>query len=376
MNHYPLASEASGTSSGKFIYSDDFLRRVQKPARYIGNEIHSVRKDLSEIDCHVGLCFPDVYDVGMSHLGLKILYHIVNSAQRFYAERVFAPWPDMEAVLRTSSTPLRTLETGTPLCKLDILGFSLQYELCAATVLQVLDLGNIPLRSCERKMDDPFVIGGGPVAFNPMPLSPFFDAFAIGDGEEIILELAETYVKWKRNKCSRVHLLHEWKKIPGVFVPPLHEPGEIIHKRTVSDLHCSAFPRTLVIPYCEIVHDRIGIEIARGCTRGCRFCQAGMIYRPVRERDPNEILELAKSLIGTCGWEEISLLSLSSGDYSAIRPLVKAIVEDLSSLKVGVSLPSLRTDTFDREMAEHIRKDKKKQVLLWRQKREQIGCEE
>ena len=293
---------------------------MQKPARYLGHEINAVHKDPAKVKVHVGLAFPDVYEVGMSHLGLKILYSIINAQPDFYAERVFAPWTDMEAVMRENHTPLTTLETGTPLSELDLLGFSLQYELCATNVLQMLDLSHIPLHSADRRPQDPFVIGGGPGAFNPIPLAPFFDAFAIGDGEEVILELAATLARWKEEGGSREDLLNEWKKIPGVFVPSLHSPGETVCRRITAELDETNFPSRLVVPFCETVHDRIGIEIARGCTRGCRFCQAGMLYRPVRERQAKTILELARNNIAGTGWEEVSLLSLSAGDYSGYRP--------------------------------------------------------
>jgi radical SAM family uncharacterized protein/radical SAM-linked protein len=338
---------------------EDLLLQVQKPSRYTGHEINAVIKDPSAVKLRMGLCFPDVYEVGMSHLGLKILYSIVNGRQDFYAERAFAPWSDMEAAMRQQGIPLCTLETGTPLSQLDIVGFSLQYELCATTVLLMLDLAHIPLRWSDRKNGDPFVIGGGPVAFNPVPLAAFFDAFVIGDGEEAILELADAHVRWKESGGSRDELLECWQQTPGVYVPSLHRPGEKVMKRVTSDLNESTFPSQFVVPFCEIVHDRIGIEIARGCTRGCRFCQAGMLYRPVRERDPETVLQLAKENIAAAGWEEVALLSLSSGDYSSIRSLMRKMVSDLGNEKVALSLPSLRTDTFDQEMAQQIRRVRK-----------------
>ncbi|MGO9569552.1 MAG: TIGR03960 family B12-binding radical SAM protein, partial [Desulfomonilaceae bacterium] len=284
---------------------------------------------------------------------------IINGQPDLYAERVFAPWTDMEAVMRENHAPLTTLETGTPLSELDLLGFSLQYELCATNVLQMLYLSGIPLHSADRRPQDPFVIGGGPGAFNPVPLSPFFDAFAIGDGEEVILELAATVARWKGEGGSREDLLGEWKKIPGVFVPALYSPGDTVSRRITAELDETNFPSRLVVPFCETVHDRIGIEIARGCTRGCRFCQAGMLYRPVRERQAKTIVELARNNIAGTGWEEVSLLSLSAGDYSVIGHLIKGMSEDFGPEMVALSLPSLRTDTFDGEIAEQIRKVRK-----------------
>jgi radical SAM family uncharacterized protein/radical SAM-linked protein len=355
MINSPSPSNAFASLNGL----ERLLLNVQKPARYLGHEINAVRKDPSKVKVRVGLAFPDAYEVGMSHLGLKILYSIVNAQPDFYAERVFAPWTDMEVVMRETHTPLSTLETGTPLSELDLLGFSLQYELCATTILQMLDLSGIPLHSADRRPQDPFVIGGGPGAFNPNTLAPFLDAFAIGDGEEIILELAATLARWKEAGSSREDLLREWKKIPGVFVPSLYSPGEIVHRRITADLDETNFPSHLVVPFCETVHDRIGVEIARGCTRGCRFCQAGMLYRPVRERPLETVVELARNNIAATGWEEVSLLSLSAGDYSTIGHLIKRMSQDFGPEMVALSLPSLRTDTFDGEIAEQIRKVRK-----------------
>jgi radical SAM family uncharacterized protein/radical SAM-linked protein len=337
----------------------DVLSRVEKPARYVGQEVNVVRKDLDTIGLHMALAFPDVYEVGMSHLGLKILYSVINARPDLYAERVFAPWPDMEALLRQEDKQLRTLETGTPLREMDFIGFSLQYELCASNVLQMLDLAKIPLRSHSRERDHPLVVGGGPGSFNPAPLSPFFDAFVIGDGEDVILDMANAHLQWKVQQGSRKELLTEWKRIPGVYVPSLYEEGDVVCKRVVSDLNQTPYPTDLVVPFCETVHDRIGLEIARGCTRGCRFCQAGMIYRPVREREARSIIDLAHNSLASTGWEEIALLSLSSGDYSCIGDLIRRFTRDFAHDKVALSLPSLRTDSFDAEMAEEIRKVRK-----------------
>lgn len=358
INHMASCSAGCGSLEDSRL-SDEFLPLVQKPSRYIGNEINAVRKDTASVKLRIALAFPDVYEVGMSHLGLKILYSVVNARPDLYAERVFAPWPDMEDLMRQHQSPLVTLETGTPLSNLDIVGFSLQYELCATTVLQMLHLGGIPLRARDRGMADPLVIGGGPVAFNPMPLAPFFDAFVVGEGEKIILELADACIEWRKSGGTKEELLHSWKNLGGVFIPTLRQDGEVVSKRIVADLDNAAFPRAFVIPFSEIVHDRVGIEIARGCTRGCRFCQAGMLYRPVRERGPETILQLARENIAATGWEEIALLSLSSGDYSRIGHLIKRMAEETAPDMVALSLPSLRTDTFEAKMAEEIRKVRK-----------------
>jgi radical SAM family uncharacterized protein/radical SAM-linked protein len=354
-----MNSSPSSKPSGTPRELERLLLGVQRPARYLGQEINAVQKDASRVKVRIGLAFPDVYEMGMSHLGLKILYSIVNAVPDLYAERVFAPWADMEAVMRENHTPLATLETSTPLSELDLLGFSLQFELCATTVLQMLDLSGIPLHAADRGPQDPFVVGGGPGAFNPVPLAPFFDAFAIGDGEEVILELCAQLAQWKAEGGSRENLLTEWKNIPGVFVPSLHSTGDTVTRRITAELDETNFPLRLVVPFCETVHDRIGIEIARGCTRGCRFCQAGMLYRPVRERQAKTVIELARKNIACTGWEEVSLLSLSAGDYSGIGRLIKRMCEDFGQDMVALSLPSLRTDTFDGEIADQIRKVRK-----------------
>lgn len=338
---------------------EDLLPKVQKPARYIGHEVNLLRKNPSAVKLRMALAFPDVYEVGMSHLGLKILYGIVNNRPDLAAERVFAPWPDMEVLLRKEGLPLCSLESQTPLSKFDIVGFSLQYELCATTVLQMLDLGRIPIRAEDRTLADPFVIGGGPVAFNPAPLAPFLDAFVIGDGEEAILELADSFLRWKSERGSREELLQEWKRLPGLYVPAFHTRGEIVSRRILADLEHAAYPTSLLVPYCETVHDRIGLEIARGCTRGCRFCQAGMLYRPVRERQGATVRRLARESLEMTGWEEVALLSLSSGDYSCVGELIRLLARELGPDMVALSLPSLRTDTFEARIAEEIKKVRK-----------------
>lgn len=337
----------------------NLLKLVEKPARYIGSELNAVIKDLGSVKLHVALAFPDVYEIGMSHLGLKILYSIANSCEDVYAERVFAPWPDMEEFLRESEKPLVTLETRTPLYKFDLIGFSLQYELCATNVLQMLDLGRIPVLASDRKQDDPFVIAGGPICFNPLPMSRFFDAMVIGDGEEVLLEITRAHIDWKVTGADRTELLKKWSEIQGVFVPSMMNSGKIVKKRMVRDLENVSFPSRLVTPICGIAHDRIGIEVARGCTRGCRFCQAGMIYRPVRERRLSTVMNIACESLAQTGWDEISLLSLSTGDYSQISPLVKKLTNEFAESRVAISLPSLRTDTFDSDLAEQIKKVRK-----------------
>lgn len=328
---------------------------VRKPIRYIGREVNMVNKDPGAVNARIALAFPDTYEVGMSHLGLKLLYGIINRYPHFWAERVFAVWPDMEQSLRERRRLLGTLESGTPLRELDVIGFSLQYELCATNVLQMLDLGGIPRRTEDRGEGDPFVIAGGPLMFNPGPLAPFFDAIALGDGEELIVELLDILARWKREGGSREALLTAWKAVEGLYVPALSGPHDMIRRRLCPDLQALAYPTELVVPYCDIVHDRVGIEIARGCTRGCRFCQAGMLYRPVRERSPERVLGLARESLAKTGWDEVSLLSLSSGDYGHIGALVQSMVDNFGPEHIAVSLPSLRPETLERGMAEAIR---------------------
>ncbi len=357
MNPHPKDSAAP-------LKDKSFLLKLEKPCRYIGGEVNAVYKDPQSVKCRIALVFPDVYEVGMSHLGLKILYSILNSHPDLYAERAFAPWSDMEAALRRTGEPLRTLETGAALNQMDVLGFSLQYELSVTNVLLALDLAGIPLRSERRDATHPFVIGGGPVAFNPMPLSPFFDAFVIGDGEEVILELAAAHVEWKAKSGHRHDLLEAWSAIPGVYVPGVTPAGRRVQRRILADLNNGPFPEALVTPFCEIVHDRIGLEIARGCTHGCRFCQAGMVCRPVRERHASKVLDITRANMDSTGWEEVALLSLSTGDYSQLKPLVKALIDEYAATKTSVSLPSMRTESFDAEIIDYIRKSRQTGLTL------------
>ncbi|MFH0821434.1 MAG: TIGR03960 family B12-binding radical SAM protein, partial [Pseudomonadota bacterium] len=338
---------------------EDILVGAQKPTRYIGAEINMIRKDPSQVKLRVALAFPDAYEVGMSHLGLKVLYSIVNNRPELAAERVFAPWTDMERLMRSRNLTLCTLESGSPLRDFDLVGFSLQYELCAATVLMMLDLGRIPLRSKERTASDPLIIAGGPIAANPLPLSPFIDAFVIGDGEEVILEIADLLVDLKGRDDSRDARLRALHDVPGVYVPQLHETGRRVTRRVCVDLDKAPYPTAPIVPFCETVHDRVGFEVARGCTRGCRFCQAGILYRPVRERSIQCILSGIRESLKNTGWEEVSLLSLSTGDYSGIKSLVRRAAAEFGRDMVALSLPSLRTETLDEEVAEAIRSVRK-----------------
>lgn len=354
---------------------EHILPKVSKPTRYLGNEYNSVKKDKEKIKIHFGLAFPDVYEIGMSHLGIKILYHLLNSKQDIYAERVFAPWPDFEEYMREDKIPLFSLETKTPLTEFDFLGFTLQYEMSYTNVLNMLDLANIPIDSRDRTEDHPFIIAGGPCAYNPEPLADIIDFFVIGEAEEVILEIMDLYRKTRSE--SRQNFLIKVAKIPGVYVPSLYNvmynPDNTIKsimpkidgipkkisKRLIIDLDRAFYPINFIVPFMKTVHDRAILEIFRGCTRGCRFCQAGMIYRPVREKSLENLTKLARDIINATGYDEISLSSLSTSDYSDLERLIKSLIDELEPKKVSLSLPSLRVDAFSKELAEKIQAVKK-----------------
>ena len=335
------------------------LSFVSKPARYLGNEINSVRKGPGQGRLNLCLAFPDAYEVGMSHLGLQILYHLLNEREEISCERVFAPWVDMENVLREKKIPLASLESSTPLRQFDILGFSLQYELCFTNVLNMLDLARIPFLSKDRDDGFPLIIGGGPTAFNPAPVADFFDAMVIGDGEEVILEICDLALRAKKEKSGKEALLSSLSRLEGVYVPSLHSEKTRIRKRIVSDLNQASYPSHPIVPYMKVVHDRLSMEIARGCKRGCRFCAAGFIHRPYRERRPELVQEIIKASLSRTGYEEFSLLSLSAGDYSCIGPLLSALVDEFESKKVAVSFPSLRIESVVGYLAEQVRRVRK-----------------
>ncbi|RJQ32938.1 MAG: TIGR03960 family B12-binding radical SAM protein [Peptococcaceae bacterium] len=353
---------------------DRILLEVQKPARYAGGEWNAVCKDWDGVKVRMAFAFPDVYEVGMSHLGLQILYGLVNSRPDSLMERVFAPWPDMEEKMRENKISLFTLESRRPVRDFDLVAFTLQYELTFSNVLNMLDLAGIPLRAGQRTGDYPLVIAGGPCAFNPEPLADFFDLFVIGEGEEVIGELLAVYLEGRSRGLTREKLLLELAGVPGIYVPSFYKvdynrdgsirqvvpvrqgvPEKVV-KRVVRDFDQAFFPVRPVVPSMGVVHDRIMLEVLRGCTRGCRFCQAGTIYRPVREKKTETLLRQAAGLVGHTGYEEISLASLSTGDYSRIYPLVTELLGQHGRRGINISLPSLRVDSFSVKLAEEVQK--------------------
>ncbi len=356
---------------------EQILHRVEKPSRYIGGEVNSCMKEIKDDMVRFGFAFPDVYEVGMSHLGMHILYGLLNAQEDTYCERLFTPWTDMEDQMRTLGIPLVTLETHTPAKDLDILGFTLQYEMSYTNIFNMLDLAGIPLRTANRTEADPLVIAGGPCAYNPEPIADFIDAFVLGEGEEVTLELVDMVKAAKKAGTPKAELLKQLVTIPGVYVPSLYEvtykeDGTLnaitptydkaptsIQKRFIKDLDTVYYPDSFIVPFMDTVHDRAMVEIFRGCTAGCRFCQAGMIYRPVREKSVDTIMEAAQELIRTTGFEELALSSLSTLDYTHIEELIKKLVEQHEPNRVGLSLPSLRLNSFAVSVVEEIQKIRK-----------------
>ena len=349
----------------------DILLKVQKPARYIGGEQGAIIKDKSNIDVRFAFCFADSYEVGMSHLGMKILYSVANTPEWAWCERVFAPWEDMETEMRNNDIPLFALESGDKLSDFDIIGFTIPYEMCYTNILNCLDLGGIPLRSSERKELSPIVIAGGPCTCNPEPLADFIDIFSLGEGEELTLEIMELYRKHKKLGSDKMTFLREAAKLDGVYVPAFYDAEynddgtikafhakdgapEKITKRIIKDLDNCHYPDNFVVPYLDIVHDRAVCEIYRGCIRGCRFCQAGYIYRPIREKSASVANAQAKQLCENTGYDELSLLSLSTSDYSQLNDLLGCMLPWTEKEKIGLQLPSLRIDNFSDELLQKV----------------------
>ena len=366
----------------KLALSDEILMTVEKPARYIGGEVNAVMKDKDQVDIRFAMCFPDVYEIGMSHLGIQILYDMFNRREDTWCERVYSPWPDLHKVLKEKQIPLFALESQDPVKKFDFLGITIQYEMCYTNILQILDLSGIPLSAEDRTMDDPFVIGGGPCTYNPEPLAEFFDLFYIGEGETQYFALLDLYKEWKNSGKSRQDFLKAAAQIPGIYVPSLYEvtyaedgtiakmkpicpeAPEKVKKQIVMDVTNTFYPEKPVVPYMKATEDRVVLEIQRGCIRGCRFCQAGMLYRPTRERDLEMLKKSAYAMLKNTGYEEISLSSLSSSDYSQLGELVNFLIDEFGSKGINISLPSLRIDAFSLDVMSKVQDIRKSSLTF------------
>lgn len=366
----------------KLALSDEILMKIDKPARYIGNELNSIKKDKEKVAIRFAMCFPDVYEIGMSHLGVQILYDMFNKMEDVWCERVYSPWPDLHKIMKEEHIPLFGLESQEPIKNLDFIGFTLNYEMCYTNVLQILDLGQIPLLAKDRTEDDPLVIGGGCCTYNPEPMADFFDLFYMGEGEISFYELFDLYKKMRAEGRSRHEFLHEASKVPGIYVPSLYEvtykeDGTIasfepiyedvpktIQKQIVLNMTEAVYPEKPVVPFIKATQDRVVLEIQRGCIRGCRFCQAGMVYRPVREKNVEHLKELAYKMLKSTGHEEISLSSLSSSDYSELEELVNFLIDEFKGKGVNISLPSLRIDAFSLDVMSKVQDIKKSSLTF------------
>ena len=366
----------------KLALSDDILMQIEKPARYIGGEVNSVMKEKEKVDIRFAMCFPDVYEIGMSHLGIQILYDMFNRREDTWCERVYSPWTDLDKILREKNIPLFALESQDPVRDFDFLGITIQFEMCYTNILQILDLSRIPLHSSDRTEKDPFVIGGGPCTCNPEPLADFFDIFYIGEGETVYDELLDAYKTWKSSGKSRKAFLETAAQIEGLYVPAFYDPeynadGTLksfvpnninapatVKKQVVMDVTDASYPMNPVVPFIKATQDRVVLEIQRGCIRGCRFCQAGMIYRPTRERNVDKLKEYARTMLKNTGHEEISLSSLSSSDYSDLKELVTFLIEEFRGKGINISLPSLRIDAFSLDVMSKVQDIRKSSLTF------------
>ena len=366
----------------KLALSDEILLKISQPARYIGGEVNMVKKDPSKVAVRFAMCFPDVYEIGMSHLGIQILYDMFNRRDDVYCERVYSPWMDLDPIMREQKIPLFAVESQDPIKKFDFLGITIQYEMCYTNILQVLELSQIPLHAEDRTEEDPIVIGGGPCTYNPEPIAPFFDLFYMGEGEVVYFDLIDRYKEIKARGGSRQEFLEMAAQIPGIYVPAFYDVSykadgtieamipnnphapQTVSKQLVMDMSDTWYPEKPVVPYLRATQDRVVLEIMRGCIRGCRFCQAGMVYRPVRERSLEELKRLARTMLKSTGHEEISLSSLSSSDYTKLEGIVNFLIDEFDGKGVNVSLPSLRIDAFSLDVMSKVQDVKKSSLTF------------